>query len=255
VVESETRITTPRGELPVFTVRPDGDGPFPVALLYMDGVGFREQIRENARRFAADGYLCVAPDLYYESGEGLTFDIGHVIATGWETPDGQRLQQAMGRVTPEAVVEDTKAILEEVRRDPAARDGAWVCVGYCMGARLVLHVAAAFGDEVAAVAGIHPGALVSDDPDSPHLQIPGVRGEVYFAFAEHDRTATAEVVERFREELEAHGVPGVVERMPGASHGFAMADLAAYDRDASERHFEKTLDLWRRGLARDLVEA
>jgi dienelactone hydrolase len=29
----------------------------------MDGVGYREQIKANARRFAADGYYCVAPDL------------------------------------------------------------------------------------------------------------------------------------------------------------------------------------------------
>ena len=76
-----------------------------------------------------------------------------------------------------------------------------------------------------------------------------MRAEVYFAFAEHDRTATPEVVERFRAELEEHGVRGQVERLPGTSHGFAMADTAVYDRDASERHYAKTLELWQRALA------
>ena len=54
---------------------------------------------------------------------------------------------------------------------------------------------------------------------------------------------------RFREEMERHGVNGVVERVPGAAHGFAMADLPVYDRDASERHFERTLELWRRNAS------
>jgi carboxymethylenebutenolidase len=105
-------------------------------------------------------------------------------------------------------------------------------------------------DEIAAAAGIHPGALVSDKPDSAHHDVAHVRGELYFAFAEIDRTATPENVDRFREELARHGVRGTVERWPGVTHGFAMADLPVYDRDAADRHFERTLDLWRRNLSR-----
>ena len=53
-----------------FLAHPDGPGPFPLAILFMDGVGYREQIRENARRFAAAGYYVAAPDLFYRSGRG-----------------------------------------------------------------------------------------------------------------------------------------------------------------------------------------
>jgi carboxymethylenebutenolidase len=93
-----------------------------------------------------------------------------------------------------------------------------------------------------------PAALVTDQPDSPHRDLAGVRAELYFAFAETDRTATRENVDQFRDELHRQGVRGVVERLPGVTHGFAMADLPVYDRDAAERHFERTLDLWRRNL-------
>jgi len=75
-----------------------------------------------------------------------------------------------------------------------------------------------------------------------------VRGDLYIAFAEVDRTATPENVDSFRAEIERQGVRGAVERLPGVTHGFAMADLPVYDREASERHFERTLDLWRRNL-------
>jgi dienelactone hydrolase len=141
-------------------------------------------------------------------------------------------------------------LLAALADDPAAAAGPKVCVGYCMGARLALRAAAARPDVVAA-AGIHPGALVTDQADSPHHDLAAVRGELYFAFAENDRSATEAVVERFRRELDEQGVEGVVERLPGTSHGFAMADLPVYDRTAAERHFERTLGLWRRSLGRE----
>jgi hypothetical protein len=67
-----------------------------------------------------------------------------------------------------------------------------------MGARLALHVASALPDEFVAAAGIHPAALVTDQPDSPHRDVAGVSAELYFAFAETDRTATRENVDQFR---------------------------------------------------------
>lgn len=39
------------------------------------------------------------------------------------------------------------------------------------------------------------------------------------------------------------------DRLQATAHGFAMADLPVYDEAAAERHFERTLELWRRHLA------
>jgi carboxymethylenebutenolidase len=230
-----------------FVVHPDGDGPFPVAVLYMDGVGYREQVKDNARRFAAGGYYVVAPDLYYRAGE-LTFDPKALMG---ENPDPALREQMMKvatSVNADNTVADTRAALATVAADPAARKGPMVCVGYCMGARMALHAAAAMPDDFIAAAGIHPGSLVNDTAESPHNDLRSVRGEVYFAFAEIDRTATPESVERFRNEMRARGVLGEVERIAGATHGFAMADLPVFDREASDRHFAKVLDLWDRNV-------
>jgi carboxymethylenebutenolidase len=253
--EQEIRVYTADGEMTTFVVHPDRDGPFPLAVLYMDGIGYREQVKENARRFASDGYYCVAPDLFYRSGDRLTFDMERLAAEGFKGPEAERLMSVVASVTPERVVADTEALFAAIENDPAASSGAKVAVGYCMGARAALHAASVLRDDFVAVAGIHPGALVTDQPDSPHRDLEGVRAELYFAFAEIDQSATQETVDRFREELEHQGVSGVVERLPGVAHGFAMADLPVYDLAASERHFERTLELWRRNLARDRVEA
>ena len=242
--EQETSIRTSDGEMTTFVCHPNHGGPFPVAVLFMDGVGYREQIKQNARRFASDGYYCVAPDLFYRSGQKLSFDFSRMAEEGYR----ERLMSVVASVKPDAVIADIRAIFDAIAEDPAAASGPKVCVGYCMGARLALRAAAAMPDEFVAAAGIHPGALITDEADSPHHDLDGVRSELYFAFAENDQSATPEIVERFREELEQQDVNGVVERVPGTAHGFAMADLPVYHQDASERHFQRTLELWRRNL-------
>lgn len=240
--EREIRVKTTDGEMAAFVVHPDGKGPFPVAILFMDGVGYREQIKANARRFAADGYYVVAPDLYHRIGDRVSFDLSRM------EEQREKMLAAASSVTPENFTSDTKAVLDAIASDPAAASGPKVAVGYCMGARVSLGIAAAMPDDIVAAAGIHPGALVNERPDSAHHDVAKVRGELFFAFAETDRTATEENVDELRRELERQGVRGKVERWPGVTHGFAMADLAVYDRQASERHFERTLDLWRRNL-------
>jgi carboxymethylenebutenolidase len=255
MVEKEIRVHTADGEMTTFVVRPDGDGPFPVAVIFMDGVGYREQVKKNARRFAAGGYFCVAPDLYYRAGEKLSFDMSGMLTGGLKGPEAERMMKAATGVTPEHMGSDTKAVLAAIASDPAASSGPKVCVGYCLGARVALRAASALPDQFAAAAGIHPGAPINDKPDSPHHDLATVRGELYFAFAETDRTATPEIVDKFREELRRNNVRGVVERLPGTAHGFAMADLPVYNRDAAEHHFERTLDLWRRNLSQEPINA
>jgi carboxymethylenebutenolidase len=249
VFETEISVTTQDGEMTTFVAHPDEGGPFPVAVFFMDGVGYREQIKKNVRRFAAAGYYLVAPDLFHRSGEKLSFDFTRMGDPAYR----ERLMSVVASVTPERALEDADAVLAAIAHDPAVVDGPKVCVGYCMGARLALHAAAVEPDQFVAAAGIHPGALVTDRPDSPHLELADVRGELYFAFAEIDQSATEESVDRFRAEMERQGVKGVVERIPSTSHGFAMADLPVYDHDASEHHFERTLELWRRSLTKQPV--
>ena len=254
MVEKEISVPTADGDMTTFVVRPQSDGPFPVAVIFMDGVGYREQVKKNARRFAADGYYCVAPDLYHRMGERLSFDMSKLATDGMKGPEAEKMMAAATSVSPEAAVADTKAVLAAIASDPAAGSGPKVCVGYCLGARVAMNVASALAEEFVAAAGIHPGALITDKPDSPHRGLASVRGELYMAFAENDRTATAENIASFREELEQNGVRGVVERLPGTTHGFAMADLPVYNEEAAEHHFERTLDLWKRNLSQEPVQ-
>jgi carboxymethylenebutenolidase len=247
-MEQEFKIDTPVGAMTTFVARPDGAGPFPVAVLYMDAPGYREQLKNLARSYAQSGYYCILPDLFHRFGEGVHFSIEEILGGGPDGPLMKEVLELVGKLTPELGAVDTRAVLDYVAGDDAASDGPKVCVGYCMGARHVLHALSAFPDEFVAGSGAHPGPLRTDAPDSPHHDLATVRGELYFAFADHDVFVTPEAIASFEAEMERAGVHGEVDISPDTEHGFAIDEGPAYDSEQAARHVEKTLDLWRRNL-------
>ena len=64
MIEKHLDISTQDGAMNSFVVYPDEGGPYPVVLFYMDAPGYREELRDMARRIAAVGYYVVLPNLY-----------------------------------------------------------------------------------------------------------------------------------------------------------------------------------------------
>jgi carboxymethylenebutenolidase len=228
-----------------FVAHPDTGGPFPVGVIYMDAPGYREALKDIARRYASSGYYVVLPDMYHRFGE-VRIDIDKILEEGREGPEMKRLMDYVGRLTPELGEADTRAVLAYVATDAHARPGAKVCLGYCMGARHVLRTMSANPDEFVAGCGIHPGPLATDQPDSPHRELAAVKGELYLGFAEQDEASAPDVLAALDDEARRHGVMLQMEVFPGTLHGFAVAGSPVYQEEGSERHFERTLDVWGR---------
>ena len=119
-------------------------------------------------------------------------------------------------------------------------------VGYCMSGRYAVNAATHFGDRVKAAASIYGTHLATDQPDSPHLAANKTKAELYFACAETDIYAPAEIIEKVKQGMS--GANAEVEIYPGTHHGFAFPKRPVYDRDAAERHWERLLALYRRNL-------
>ena len=66
--EELVNIDTDDGVMPTFTCWPNGEGPFPSVVFYMDAPAIREELYDMARRIAADGYYVILPDLFYRYG-------------------------------------------------------------------------------------------------------------------------------------------------------------------------------------------
>jgi carboxymethylenebutenolidase len=242
MIERTIDIPTKDGKTTTFVVHPERGGPFPVIMFYMDAPAIREELRDMARRFASGGYYVMLPNLYYRSG---VMELGPLPRDA-NAPERKRMFELMESLSIAKIMDDTRGLLRFVDEDPAAKKSKMGAVGYCMSGQYAINAAAQFPDRFTAAASIYGVRLVTEATDSPHLMVPKIKGESYFACAETDHWAPKEMVDALRKAVV--GMKTEVEWYPGVEHGFAFPQRPAYNKAAAERHWERLSALWRRNL-------
>src|SRR5213078_3583172 len=195
MIDQQIEIPTKDGHTTTFITHPERGGPHPVIVFYMDAPAIREELRDMARRLATSGYYVMLPNLYYRSG---VMELGPLPADP-ESPERKRMFQLMNAINIPLVMEDTTALLAFADGQAAARSDIVSSVGYCMSGRYAINAAMHFPDRVKAAASIYGTHLATDQPDSPHLAASKTKAELYFACAETDIYAPAEIIEKVRE--------------------------------------------------------
>ena len=237
-------VPTEDGVADSYLVVPDGGGPG--VLLFMDAFGLRPRIEEMAESIAARGYAVLAPNLLYRGGPMPKIDMA-------ELADPDKRNALFGQIMPRIGALDTAAITRDAAKyidfltaQDGVEAGPVVITGYCMGGTNALKVIQALPDRVKAVASFHGGRLATDQPDSPHLAVGSITGEVYFGHADNDHSMSAEQIKQLEAALDEAGVTYRSEVYEGAEHGFTMSDTAAHNAAAEQRHWENLFALLER---------
>ncbi len=176
--------------------------------------GLTANIRAAADRFAAEGYLAMAPALFDRIRRGLVL--------GYSAPE---LQQARGY---RAQVSTARATLDiGAAAAVAAHAGKVAVVGYCWGARLAW-AAAAQRSFAAAVCYYGPG-IVDELPQVPSCP-------TLLHFGDQDRSIPPSVIEQLRA-----AYPQGTYELYAADHGFGNSDrVAVYNAAAAELALART---------------
>lgn len=244
MIERQIDVATKAGATTTFIVHPDRGGPHPLVIFYMDAPAIREELRDMARRFATSGYYVMLPNLYYRAGE---MELGPINPDP-NHPSRKKMFELMNGLSIDMVMDDTDAMLAFAEADPAASTAKVGLVGYCMSGQFVVNAAARHPDKVKAGASIYGTYLVTDKPNSPHVMARQAGGELYFACAEIDVWAPAEMVAALDQSLKADKINAEVEVYTAVHHGFAFPQRPAYDKASAEKHWERVLALFRRNL-------
>ena len=244
---STVEISTANELADAYLARPD-ERPHPGVLFIMDAYGLRPTIDAMVDRIAADGYVVLAPNVFYRAGRAPVLSLPDLTDPDERTRFFQSVRPVIEQLTPERIAGDGAAYLDYLAG--VAGPGPVAITGYCMGARVGWRIAAAHRDRVAALAGFHAGGLVTDDPDSPHRSAGDLQAELYFGFADQDPSMSSEQIATLERTLDAAGARYRSEIYAGAQHGYTMADTAAYNEAARERHFRELRALLERTLGR-----
>ena len=215
-------------ELGAYLAMPIGDGPWPGVVVIQDALGLSDDIKEQADRFAAAGYLAFAPDLY--SGRGVRC----VLAT---------LQASRtGKGAAYADIEAARSWLAG-REDCTGRIGV---IGFCMGGGFAVMLSAPQYEFAAS--SVNYGEVPKDVVDRLAGGCPVVGS---FGRRDVSLKGRADRLERALTEL---NIPHDVKEYPDAGHSFlnrinagpllgAVVKLAAFNY-----HHASAEDAWRRIL-------
>ena len=240
--EKIINLETPGGPMETFIVHPEGAGPFPAVVVYMDIWGMREELFDLARRIAVVGYYCLVPDLYHRQGRvrnAFRDAHGRMISVAMlDEIQKETVRAPLRFLTDDMVLEDTEALLGFLDRQPEVRSGSMGCVGYCMGGRFVFRAAGRYPNRFKASASLHGSDLVTEQADSPHLTARAAQGELYCGFAERDRFATPPVMAAVKAALSDIPLRYHAELHRGADHGYALPDRDVHDKKAFNRDWE-----------------
>ena len=180
-------------ELSAYLALPRGEGPWPGVVVIMDAFGLSDDIKEQADRLAAAGYVALAPDLY--SGRGLKCVLSTLKAS--RSGSGE-------------AYEDIEAARQwlSAREDCTRRVGV---IGFCMGGGFALLSAPRYDF---AAASVNYGEV----PTNAAEQLAGAC-PIVASYGRRDRSLRGRA-ERLEQALEALGVPHDVKEYPNAGHSF-----------------------------------
>ena len=242
MIEQDVVVTTKYGKCPSFAVCPDAPGQYPGIIFYMDAPGIREELRNMARRIARAGYFCLLPDMYYRLGT-LRFDVARR-----DDSMAPVFLQAMHSLTNAKVMDDTGGWIGWLDAQEKCKPGPMGCVGYCMSGMHITNAAAFYPHRIAAAASLYGVGIITDKEDSPHLFLDRIKGELYYAFAEHDRSVPAHIPGELKGLLDKQRIKHELKVFPGTEHGFAFPERAIYNTLAAEETWDKMFAMWGRTL-------
>lgn len=179
--------------------------------------GLTDDIKAIADRYAAEGYLAFAPDLYHGKVAG-------------EPDEARKYVMALERDLAAREIDAGIAWLKDVRG--VQKVG---CVGYCMGGGLTLATAMRSTSRVDAAHVYYGGGMPADD------QLAAIQVSVLGSYGADDAGIPKEQVDRLRDVLTKAGVPNDITLYDGAGHSFFNDTKPSYNPAASADSWTKSL--------------
>ncbi|AOY02194.1 carboxymethylenebutenolidase [Jeongeupia sp. USM3] len=219
------------GAMPAYRARPDGDAAaLPTVIVVQEIFGVHEHIQALCRRLAKQGYLAIAPELYFRQGDPRKYpEVDQLMKLVMSVPDTQVLADL-----------DTTVAWAAQNGGDARRIAM---TGFCWGGRIVWLYAARSPGLKAAVAwyGRLVGTPTANTPKQPVDVAAELKVPVLGLYGGQDKGIPAESVAQMREAIKKAKAPSEIIVYPDAGHGFNADYRPSYNEAAARDGWQKML--------------
>jgi len=239
VVKQEVTIASGGGKMPAYLARPASGGPYPALVVLMEAFGLNDQMRRMTDRFAAEGFVALAPNLYHRQPDNVV---------GYDNLPGAF--KLMGTINYDQVVGDVTAAISYLKglKEVKPKFGT---TGFCMGGTLSFLAACKIPDVAATVPFYGGGIAASRRPgvEPPIAFVASLKAPVLGFFGGKDAFIPVTEVNQFRDELKKAGKQAEVVLYDDADHGFMCEDRPQnYHPAHAKEAFAKTVAFFKEHL-------
>ena len=223
--------TSDGGSMGAYQATP-ASGKGPVVVVIQEIFGINPWIRSVADRYAQQGYIAIAPDLFWRIKPGVQLNP----AVEAEFKEAFAL---MGKFDFEKGVGDIQATISHGRKVQGA-NGKVGAVGFCLGGSLAY--ATACGTDSNATAGYYPVQIENKLDYAKNIKNP-----LALHIAAEDAFCPPDAQKKIKEAL-ASNPKVAVNTYPGVGHGFARDGSPDYNKQAADQANARTLELFKKNL-------
>jgi len=213
------------GKMRGYLVQPTSEGPFPSVIVIHENRGLNPYIEDVARRFAAEGFLALAPD-------GL-FPVGGYPGND---DDGRALQRSLDQGMLKQDMLNSARFL----KSHELSSGKLGSVGFCWGGGTTNYLAVEMGADLSAAVPFYGAAPNSED-------VPRIKAALMIQSAEDDPRINA-MWPDFETALNANQKTFERHLYPGTRHGFHNNSTPRYNEAAANLAWERTVAFFREEL-------
>ncbi|HUO05341.1 MAG TPA: dienelactone hydrolase family protein [Candidatus Binataceae bacterium] len=239
IVTSEVKIPIRAERMPAHLAQPAEGGPYPALIVVMEAFGLNKNIKGIANRFAAEGFVVIAPNLYFRMPNNV---VGYD-----DLPSAIKLMMAL---KDEQVVSDMAFTIDYLKTLKEAKRPIGV-TGFCMGGRISF-LTACRNPDVKAAAPYYGGGMVKASrpgAKAPIEFVDGLNAPVLAFFGGKDAFIPLAEVDEFRDALKRAGKPAEVVFYPDADHGFMCDERPSFHPTHSKDAWNKTVAFFKQHLA------
>ena len=231
ILQENVELTVADGtRMAAYVARPKHGGPHPGLLLFQEAFGVNHHIRAVSERFAAEGYVVIAPELFHRTAPA-GFEVSYT--------DFPSVMPHLQAVTAETAAPDIRSAYEWLHSNSQVTPNGISSVGFCMGGR-VSFLANSVVPLRSAVSfyggGIAPGLLD---------RAPRQHGPLLLIWGGLDKHISPEQRRAVTEALTAQNKIYVNVEFARADHGFFCDERTAYEPHSARQAWALTLEFLR----------
>lgn len=238
IMENYLMVGTPSGTMPVFTAAPE-EKKCPVVIVIQEVFGVNHHIKEICRRFANEGYLAMAPEIFHRKGQHITAPYG----------EREAIMPLLGMLSNEDLISDISSVMGFLPELPNADSTRVFTAGFCVGGFASLLASTEL--ELTGAVSFYGAGLVRPREGlrlTPFVEkLSEATCPILMFFGEKDASIPESDRFEIRRVLDENHVPHEMIVFGEADHGFFCDERKTYHAESAGISWKKTID-WMKHL-------